>query len=410
MRGGTDTMTRHLESVLKLLLLSATVALAPGCMAADAGDPDDPGLDEAEHGGGGYHDPGEDLFEDATFGGNGRTCATCHPSEYGESGTLNPAQIQYLFSRNPSNSLFKHDGADVIGGNTFNRIRQHATILINKSLPANVSIVGSGARNVILPRGIPTTMNTPALDPVLMYDGREPNLQQQARNAIAGHAQSTNVSTSQLDAIARFQKGLFNRSNLKNFAKYGSPLRMPYGYTDSQRRGRRWFIDDNKSSTGDVGESKFNVCGFCHSGPMLNSLSGFFVANVAPAPLPEGFRFFTVLVSEFNAMGNPTYDFDVANPDGSHTIVNSPDPGITLVTGEAPPVGNGFFKIPTCWGIKDTAPYFHDNSSKSLTDLMNHYDDAIFILSETDPVPVTLGQVDLTEQDKADIIAYMLLL
>src|ERR1044071_6653809 len=221
MRGGTDTMTRHFAPVLKLLALSASVALSPGCMAADAGDPDDPELDEAEHGG--YEDPGEDLFEDATFGGNGRTCATCHPSEYGQSGTLNPAQIQYLFSRNPSNKLFKHDGADVIGGNTFNRIRQHATILINKSLPANVRIVGSGARNVLLPRGIPTTMNTPALDPVLMYDGREPNLQQQARNAIAGHAQSTNVTTSQLDAIARFQTGLFNRSNLKNFAKYGTP-------------------------------------------------------------------------------------------------------------------------------------------------------------------------------------------
>ena len=42
--------------------------------------------------------------------------------------------------------------------------------------------------------------------------------------------------------------------------------------------------------------------------------------------------------------------------------------------------------------------------------MMNHYDDAIFVLSETDPVPVTLGQVDLTEQNKADIIAYMNLL
>ena len=71
---------------------------------------------------------------------------------------------------------------------------------------------------------------------------------------------------------------------------------------------------------------------------------------------------------------------------------------------------NGFFKIPTVWGVKHTAPYFHDNSSKNLVELMNHYDDAIFVLSETDNPETTLGQVDLSEQDKADIIAYMNLL
>jgi cytochrome c peroxidase len=396
-------MKRHL-AVLSMLLLG-------GCVAADAGDPNDPELEEAledddDH-------PGEDLFEDATFGGNGRTCATCHPSdlEDGETGTLNPLQIQAKFRRNPNNPLFRHDGADTIGGNTFNRIKQHATILVGKDLPANVRIAGSSARSVILPRGIPTTMNTPALDPVLMYDGREPNLREQARNAIIRHAQTTKFTTTQLDLIADFQQDeLFNRSNLRAFARYGTPVRLPYGWTDSQKRGRRWFIDDNKVFAGDVGESKFNVCGFCHSGPMLNELSGFFVANVSPPGFVEGDRFFTVLVSEFNAMGNPVYDFEFTMPDGSVVVMPSPDPGTSLVTGEPPIVGNGFFKIPTVWGTKHTAPYFHDNSAKNFTDLMNHYDDAIFILSETDNPETTLGQVDLSEQDKADIIAYMNLL
>ena len=403
-------MKSRFGSGLLCSMLTALLGLGSACTEVQGDYDDEAGLEEAESGNLGQIIEGGLLFNIATFGGNGRRCASCHPVLFGQSGTLNPAQVQLRFALNPHGELFRHDGADVIGGNTFNRIKTHATVLINKSLPDNVSIVGSSARNVILPRGIPTVMNVPALDPVLMYDGREPDLQTQARNAIAGHAQSTNVTSSQLDAIAAFQRELFNRINLFRFSKLGTPLTMPQGVTDSQKRGRRWFIDDNKSAVGDVGESKFNVCGFCHSGTMLNELSGFFVANIAPAPLPEGFRFFTVLVSEFNAMGNPTYDFDFTNPDDSHTIVNSPDPGISLVTGEPPPVGNGFFKIPTCWGVKDTAPYFHDNSSKTLTDLMNHYDDAIFILSETDPVPVSLGQVDLTEQDKADIIAYMLLL
>jgi cytochrome c peroxidase len=403
---GTNVMTRQLDSLLSVLLLSASVALSPACMGAEAGDPDDPDLDVT------LHDdddlPGEDLFEDATFGGNGRTCETCHPSDDGGTGTLNPAQVQAKFRYRPNDPLFRHDGADVIGGNTFNRIKAHATILINMPLPATVAISGSSARNVILPRGIPTTMNTPALDPVLMYDGRAPNLQEQARGAILGHAQSSNVTTQQLNDIAAFQRTLFNRNNLKKFAQQGTPLTMPQGTTDSQKRGRRWFIDDGKSNPADVGESKFNVCGFCHSGPMLNELSGFFTTNILP--VPEGFRFLTALVSEFNAMGNPVYDFEYTLPDSSTVVVPSPDPGIFLQSGEPPPFGTGWFKIPTVWGAKDTAPYFHDNSSKNLTEMLNHYDDAIFILSETDPVPPTLGQVDLTEQDKLDIIAYVLLL
>ena len=376
--------------------------VAPACTEVEGG-PDEPGLDQLE----GVSE-GAMLFNTATFGGNGRTCKTCHPSGgKGPTGTLSPADIAKL---KPNDPLFRGDGADVIGGNTFNRIKQHATILITLALADNVSIQGSSARTVTVARGIPTTMNTPALDPVLMYDGREPDLQSQARGAIKDHAGSTNVTTQQLDDIAAFQKTLFNRKELKEFFEKGKALTMPQGKSQSEKRGRRWFIDDNKSAVADVGESKFNVCGFCHSGTMLNELSGFFVANIAPPGFVEGDRFFTVLVSEFNAMGNPTNVFVFDNGDGTTTEVESPDLGIFLQAGVAPPIGNGFFKIPTCWGIKDTAPYFHDNSSKTLTDLMNHYDDAIFILSETDPVPPSLGQVDLTEQDKADIIAYMNLL
>ena len=33
-----------------------------------------------------------------------------------------------------------------------------------------------------------------------------------------------------------------------------------------------------------------------------------------------------------------------------------------------------FFKIPTLWGIKDTAPYFHDGSAKTLEDLVDQYE------------------------------------
>ena len=32
------------------------------------------------------------------------------------------------------------------------------------------------------------------------------------------------------------------------------------------------------------------------------------------------------------------------------------------------------FKIPPLWGVKDTAPYFHDNSAKTLEDVAEHYE------------------------------------
>ncbi len=399
-------MMRRFEGGLLGSVVLAAALVAAGC--TPTGDAADENLDEIE--GGGYgHDDGEDLFEDETFGGNGRTCATCHPSDDDESGTLSPRNVQDLFRRRPNDPLFRHDGADTLGGNTFNRIRTHATVLIPIPLPPNVRIVGSGAREVLLARGIPTTMNTPALDPVLMYDGRAPNLEEQARDAILRHAQSSDVTDDELEEIAEFQRTLFNRDNLEDFFEDGRPIRLPFGRSQSEKRGRRWFIDDGLTDPNLVGESKFNVCGFCHSGPMLNGLSAFFVQNIAPVPLPEGFRFFTVLVSELNSMGNPVHQFEYTN-DGVATVVPSPDPGIFLINGDTPPIGSGWFKINTVWGVKDTAPYFHDNSSKDLTQLMEHYDTALFILSEFDPVPPTLGRIDLTTQDKLDIIAYMKLL
>ncbi|HEU5057917.1 MAG TPA: hypothetical protein VFU21_15400 [Kofleriaceae bacterium] len=387
-------------------MLGSAIALAPACMEMEGEPEEDPGLEEIE----GVSE-GAMLFNQATFGGNGRTCKTCHPSDNGQSGTFNPAEATARFNANPNDALFTGDGADTIGGNTFNRIKQHATVLITLPLADTVSIQGSSARTVTVARGTPTTMNVPALDPVLMYDGREPDLQSQARNAIIDHAGTSNVTTQQLNDIAAFQRTLFNRNNLKKFFQDGTPVTLPQGKTMAEKRGRRWFIDDNKTSANDVGESKFNVCGFCHSGPRLDAMSNFFVTNVAPPGFfAEGDRFFTVLVSEFNRIGNPTNVFVFDNGDGTTTEVESPDLGIFALAGFAPPLGNGFFKIPTVWGSKHTAPYFHDNSAKNFVELMDHYDDAIFILSETDNPETTLGQVDLSEQDKADIIAYMNLL
>ena len=344
-------------------------------------------------------DDGKRLFEEETFGGNGRTCLTCHSRE---TGTVSPEDAQKRFALDQHDPLFVHDGSDDGQGNGVTRMLADATILVEIPLPPNVRLADDPtARSVVLRRGIPTTLNTPALDTVLMHDGREPDLLTQARGAIRGHAQSTRKPSSrELRLIAQFEQSddFFTSNELLQFARGGPAPSLPEGITDSEKRGRLFFEDAPFNGT-----SKLGTCALCHGGPMLNEPNRF-------SPIPAGTRFQTILVSEFNFAGNPVRDFIFTN-DGKETIVRSPDPGRALITGDPSPLGfknQNAFKIPTLWGVKRTAPYFHDNSAKTLEQLAAHYA-AFFAIISTPPGGGDPAIV-LTEQDQADIVAYLKLL
>jgi cytochrome c peroxidase len=251
-------------------------------------------------------------------------------------------------------------------------------------------------------------MNTPALDPQLMYDTREPNLQRQAFNAIVGHAQNTREPTAlELDLIKEFQQTdsrFFCSEALRAFANGGPPPQLPPGTTESERRGRAMF--DNVPFDG---VSTRGICNSCHSGPMLNRASA---GN--PFGLPPGGLRASIAVSERNLMGNPVYSFVVTNRDGSVVVIDpTPDPGAMLndPLPSAPPgvptpprsFFANFFKILPLWGVRDTAPYFHDNSAKTLEDVAEHY--AFFFFTS----PTTPGFV-FTQQDQADMVAFLKLL
>ena len=140
-------------------------------------------------------------------------------------------------------------------------------------------------------------------------------------------------------------------------------------------------------------------------------------------------------MSEFNAARNPLntfifrnqeHDLGDSNQDGTRDgiiEVTSPDPGRALVTGRADdfvgspeiPFPGAFdhlnaFKISPLRGIRHTAPYFHDNSAKTLEAMAEHYRQFFLIVTDVDgpgPIPPL---VDLTEQDMRDIVAFMKLL
>jgi len=347
---------------------------------------------------------GKRLFESETFGGNGRTCQTCHSAG---TGTVSPADAQKRFEQNPGDPLFLHDGSDDGLGAGSSRMRADATVLVTIPLAANVSLVDYPlARTVTVRRAIATTLNSPALDEQIMLDGRQPSLEAQAAGAILDHAQGVPPSAAAAHAIALFQKSnaFFTSPELRRFALENGPAPgLPQGQTASEKRGRRFFEDVPPDPTAGF---KPGLCSHCHSGPLLNKTNEFAQFFIG-LPIPAGQRFISVGVSEFNAAGNTVHKFVFNKGTPQEAIIESPDLGRAMVTGqlEQPlPILDqvNAFKISPLRGISHTAPYFHDNSAKTLEAVAAHY--ALFFNV------VTGGAIVLTPGDQADLVAYLKLL
>jgi cytochrome c peroxidase len=407
----------------RIWLFASVAALVGACAPEESGSIEDVGIDPLALGGvtpdcnpdelsGGEATlcettrrlEGRRLFDKEEFGGNGRTCLTCHSKT---TGTISPADVQARVN-NPHDPLFVHDGLDDDGVGT-TRIEADATIRVRIPLPPYVTLADDPtATHIEVFRGVPTTLNTPALDPVLMLDGRAATLEAQALGAIHDHAQNTVEPTdNELELIAEFQEEaprFFSSPVLRNFANGGPPPELPEGNTASEQRGRLFFVDAPFDPP-----SKVGVCGLCHSGPMLNE-TNIFGTQVFPAPL--GARFHPIQVEVVNRNNYPVYDLLVDDGLGNIVPVSTPDPGMLLTPHLLPPpqvlprtAFVGFFKTPQLWGLEKTAPYFHDNSVKTLEEVVDQYQ----FFFDNDPFTAGSGIV-FTEQDKQDLVAFMKLL
>ena len=249
---------------------------------------------------------------------------------------------------------------------------------------------------------MPTTLNTPALDPVLMLDGRQPTLEsrQTARFTITPRELPRRQPNCMQSPTFNGPMPFSVRPRSDARERRAAPG-LPRGETASEQRGRRFFEDVPPDPTDGL---KPGLCAHCHSGPLLNQTNQFAEAFIG-LPIPAGARFSNVLVAEFNAAQNPVREF-VFNPGAADEFhLFSPDPGRALITGslENSTLGNvNAFKISALRGVRRTGPYFHDNSAKSLEDVAAHY--ATFFNF------VTNGFIVLTPQDQKDLVAYMKLL
>jgi cytochrome c peroxidase len=123
-------------------------------------------------------------------------------------------------------------------------------------------------------------------------------------------------------------------------------------------------------------------------------------------------------------MKNPVHEFAVTDVCGTTLTVRSPDPGIMMTGVYNIPLLAQFlppkelcilhprffadmFKTPQLRGVRHTAPYFHDNSAKSLRDVLDQYK---FFFTSSPGSPITDSNILLTPQDIEDIIAFLRLL
>lgn len=84
------------------------------------------------------------------------------------------------------------------------------------------------------------------------------------------------------------------------------------------------------------------------------------------------------------------------------------DKGLSNVTGD--PRDDGKFKTPSLRNLAFTAPYMHDGRFETLDEVINHYSEGLVYSETIDPLMKAVGEggVQLSEEDKADLKAFLL--
>ncbi len=315
---------------------------------------------------------GKRLFNEETFRGNGRVCATCHRprTEF----SITPELVQEHFRRDPTHPLFRPIDSNDGQGRDYSNLLEHAVVRVNIPLHDDVALVANPtSRTIAVWRGMPTISNLALTGPYLQ-DGRATTLQEQAVAAIEDHMQpGRKPLDKELDSIALYVRGLFYPLRLESLTDFGDRIPRPAE-----------FSIPVTSAAAQRGRDVFNRhCLSCHGGETRERPTD-----------PHQPRFTTVFVSEANRPGFSMLRLAFRNPDGSVTEVETPDPGRAAITGRLQDLNA--FDIPHLRGLKHTAPYFHDNSAKTLGAMVDHY-------NEFFPFNITPAQ-------KQDLLAYLELL
>ena len=283
---------------------------------------------------------GRELFFKETFGGNGRTCGTCHPAE--NNFTIDPAFIARLPPRDP---LFVAEFVPALKEGFETPLLMREFGLIRENLDGMDDL-----DNRFVMRGVPhvlgmrTSVASPA-GPRTGWSGDgapgDGSLRSFATGAVIQHfTKSLNrvagvdfrlPTDAELDALEAFQLSLGRQSELT--------LPLPWKSVVA-RRGQELFMDN---ATG--------KCNICHLDAGANTRLG---------PV---------------SLGNANFNTGVeALPDQPARLT---DQKVPADDGFGTP-GDGTFNVPPLVEAAGTAPFFHNNSVATLEAAVGFYDGDAF--------------------------------
>lgn len=235
--------------------------------------------------------------------------------------------------------------------------------------------VAIGFRSSELARASPTVINT-AYNSIQMWDGREASLESQAM----GPMENNHEMNMEMSTLFTFLKGTEGYANMFAEAFPGeeiSPDTVSKAIAAFERTAVSTNSDFDRWVKGDASAmTAQQVNGF----KLFNGKANCAVCHAAPNFTDNG----------FHNLGLPSWGDE--NPDMGRYAIK--------------PIGlmKGAFKTPTIREITRTPPYFHDGSSQTLEDVMDHYNQGGVVKTNLSP---NMKELNLGDDEKADIIAFM---
>jgi cytochrome c peroxidase len=361
---------------------------------------------------------GKANFFDETLtglGANGRACSTCHVAQDAFQLTPDRALEQFQALQNArltdptaDDPLFRPIDADdfrVNGSSAsdYTTLTQEGLIRVTLPLPSNVRLVSPVGNPATAPltteitvdiwRSVPSILDVNLTGPDgqlpewqtlspnrrggYQLDARRETLQEQALGALIDHAETAALPPqSFLDDLAAFQNTRFSSRRVEKLAKAidagTTPLPDP---------------DPDLDPLEEQGKAVFTrACAHCHGnsehpstttslpqsipGKNFNRYHDIRTSCPRPVPPPAGSPDEPWLPCSPN-VANKIRTYEITLPDTTKVRRTTSDPGRLLA------VGANFdfqkFDVPNLRGIRKTAPYFINNSAKTLEDVLQQY-------------------------------------
>ncbi len=390
------------------------------------------------------------------LGTNQRTCNSCHQLDQGWSVSASAVQARFdvdggldpIFNSVDGTNCPTNDISTVTARTAATTLlRQKGLIRIARPIPANAEFALTAVDDPyncsvnglsLYRRPLPST--NLRFNSEIMWDGRETtgtfpffDLRSQATNATLGHAQAATPPTDeQLDQIVQFETSLFTAQSFDNAAGPLNALNAQGG--PQALSSQDFFIGINDPTVTNAmgtsfnpeafgifkpwtdlsgtpsdqftaarqaiarGEALFNTrtmiisgvaglnddlnqpvilgtCTTCHDAPNAGSISSQRLLNIGVGD------------TQFRTADMPLYTL-TCNDQSIHEVS---DPGLALSTGKCKDIGK--FKTTVLRGLAARAPYFHDGSAKTLSDVVSFYR--------------TRFHMTLTLQERSDLVAFM---